>query len=271
MARLRQAENRRRSELVLQYRQVVRPSHCHIRLTLHDQRAARAAQSTFDTRDPAAQRTDPGSRQAARLQWVAVLQEVDEIGVVGILAEAPRNLLDEVAQHAITELRPGPGSRAHQRSQQNSLAHLGAGLAAQQVIDEDRPASTLPAQVPGLGQLQGRRLGEHALQHVLVLGEVADAGTRAAGQTMPRQVDRQHRKAQAKRPLDHMAIQAAVVVVAMQQQQGRPRRLRPPGLGGDAVTGDLEVAQPAVRRQRLPEAIEGAIRLLLGRQHRRCG
>ena len=75
---------------------------------------------------------------------VLVLDKVDKVGVIGVGAETPLNLPHEVLHHPIAELRPAPGPRPDQRRKQNGLAHLGAGLTAEQVIDQDRPAGALP-------------------------------------------------------------------------------------------------------------------------------
>ncbi|MCY1539916.1 hypothetical protein D9M68_755260 [compost metagenome] len=88
---------------------------------------------------------------------------------------------------------------------------------------------------------------------------------------MPRQIDRQHGKAQVERPFDHMAIQAAVVVIAMQQQQGRPRRLRAPDLGGNPVSADLEIAEQTALGRQLRETVETPVRLLMRQGRRRGG
>ena len=85
------------------------------------------------------------------------------------------------------------------------------------MIDHDRAACALPAQVPRLRQIEGQRLGEQALQRVLILGEILDARPLATGQPMPRQVAGNHRETLVQRPLDHMPVEPGVIVKTVEK------------------------------------------------------
>ncbi len=113
----------------------------------------------------------------------------------------------------------------------------------QDVINHDRTAGALPAQVPRFRQVQRLRFDKQPLQRVLVLGEILDARPLAAGQTMPRQVAGNHRKTLIQRPLDHMPIQPCVIVETVEQQQRRLRPRWPPDLADHLVTAHLETTQ----------------------------
>ncbi len=65
-------------------------------------------------------------------------------------------------------------------------------------------------------------------------------------------------------PLDHMPVEAHVVVVAVQQEQRRGWLVRQPGLPDQVEARRLETAQPAVYRQ--VQAIEALVVLCLDRQ-----
>ncbi|MNJ43747.1 hypothetical protein D3C77_387700 [compost metagenome] len=114
------------------------------------------------------------------------------------------------------------------------------------MIDDNRPACALSTQMPGLWQLKRAALLEQRLQYLLVRGEVVDAGPLAAGQTMPRQVAGNDRVVLIQRPVDHMAVQAHVVIEAMQHHQGRHRRRRHPHLPDQLEPRGLEAPQPAL-------------------------
>ena len=73
---------------------------------------------------------------------------------------------------------------------------------------------------------------------------------------MPRQVEGQYGKTHSKSPFDHMAIQANVVVIAMQQHQRGARLLRPPSLHSNLVTGGLQRTHAGVRRPGIAEAVK---------------
>ncbi|MNP23776.1 hypothetical protein D3C76_1164970 [compost metagenome] len=155
------------------------------------------------------------------------LQERQEGRVVGVLAEAPFDAVDEMPQHPVAELRPTPGTRPHQRCQQNDLAIDGAARAlVQQVIHRDGAARALPAQVPRARQLQRAHLFEQRVQHLLVHREIADAGPLAAGQAVAGQVAADDRITLLECPGDQVPIEAHVVVIAVQQEQRRARLLR---------------------------------------------
>ena len=97
---------------------------------------------------------------------------------------------------------------------------------------------------------------------------------RAAGQTVSRQVAGEHGKIHAQRPVDHMPVQAHMIVIAMQQQQGALRLGRRPQLHGDLVAGCIEAAetvvQPGKARGQV-ETVEAAIRLQRRQIQVRCG
>ena len=168
------------------------PVHRLVGLALHHQglRARRGARSMRGTQRVSA---PTGGRQGARLQRIVLAEEVEELRIAGVLREAPRDRIDERTQQAVAELRPAPGARTHQRRQENRLAQLGTFAAVQQVVQQDRPAGALSAEVPGRRQVEFGSLAQQALEHRLVFGEVADAGPLAFGQAMPRQVAGEHR------------------------------------------------------------------------------
>jgi hypothetical protein len=151
-------------------------------------------------------------------------EERQEGRVIGVLAEAPLDAVHEVTQHAIAQLRPAPGTGPHQRCQQDDLAIDGAARAlVQQVVHGDGATGALPAQVPGARQLQRARLLEQRLQHLLVQREITDAGPLAAGQTVAGQIAADHGETLFERPIDHMPVEAHMVVITVQQEQRRAR------------------------------------------------
>ncbi|MNH05220.1 hypothetical protein D3C79_645380 [compost metagenome] len=193
------------------------------------------------------------------------LQERQEGRVVGVLTEAPFDAIDEVAQHAITELRPAPGTWPHQRGQQDDLAIDGAACAlVQQMVHGNRPPRALPTKVPRVRQLQRVRLFEQGLQHLLVHRKIIDAGPLTAGQAVAGQVTADHGETLLECPLDHMSVEAHVVVIAVQQEQRRAWLLGQPCLPDQVEPRCLKAAQPAVCRQ--VQAIEALVVLRLCRQ-----
>ncbi|MNQ65889.1 hypothetical protein D3C85_803590 [compost metagenome] len=173
------------------------------------------------------------------------MQERQEGRVVGVLAEAPGNRFDERLEQVIAEMRPAPGPRPHQRRQQNHLALGGTARSRiQHMIDHDRPTGALPAQVPRLRQIERLRFGKQPLQGVLILGEVLDTRPLATGQTVPRQVAGNHRKALIQRPLDHMPVEPGVIVETVEHEQRRLRLHRPPDLADQLVAINLKTPQP---------------------------
>ncbi|MNY49110.1 hypothetical protein D3C86_1845040 [compost metagenome] len=110
-----------------------------------------------------------------------VVDELDELGVARVDAEAPRNAFDEIPQEPVAELRPTPGARAHQWREEQGFTQPRARRAGQQVVQQDGATGALPGQVPGLRQVQGRGFAQQGFKDGLVLGEVADAGPRATG------------------------------------------------------------------------------------------
>nr|GEZ93679.1 hypothetical protein [Tanacetum cinerariifolium] len=168
--------------------QIVFPVHGHVRLALHDERAAAAARRAFDPFDPLGQRPHPDCWQASGLQGVRQ-QERQKCRRVGVFAETPVDPFDEGAQQVIAELRQCPAAWPHQRRKQDRLPLRRAVVAMmKQMVDDNCPAGTLPAQVPWLGQLQGFGFDEQAIQYRLILREIGNACPRSAGQTMARQV-----------------------------------------------------------------------------------
>ena len=62
---------------------------------------------------------------------------------------------------------------------------------------------------------------------------------------MPRQVAGNHGEILIQRPLDHMPVQADVIVVTVQQKQRRLDLLRPPAMADQLVAIDLETTHAA--------------------------
>ncbi|MNO93717.1 hypothetical protein D3C76_853210 [compost metagenome] len=123
--------------------------------------------------------------------------------------------------------------------------------------------------MPGLRQLKGSALLEQRLQYLLVGSEIVDAGPLAARQTVPRQVTGDHRVILIQRPVDHMTVQAHVVVEAMQQHQGRHWRRWQPDLPDQLEARRLETPQPALRGDLARWKIQPVVTLIglgLGRQ-----
>ncbi|MNN47344.1 hypothetical protein D3C81_1617610 [compost metagenome] len=135
------------------------------------------------------------------------------------------------------------------------------------MIDHDRPACTLPAQVPRLRQVERLRLTEQALQGVLVLSEILDARPFATGQAVPRQVAGNHRKALVQRPFDHMPVEPGVVVETVDDKQRRLGSLGPPELADQLITVDLESPKAAAHLTRGKiQPVESLVSLRLRRQ-----
>ncbi|MNI40661.1 hypothetical protein D3C73_948930 [compost metagenome] len=110
----------------------------------------------------------------------------------------------------------------------------------QHMVDHNGTAGALPAQVPGLWQLQRSRFGEQPLQRVLVFSEIADARPLSAGQTVPRQIAGDHGKPLVQRPGDDMPIESGVIIKTMEHEQCRLGSLRPPELTDQLIAIDLE-------------------------------
>ncbi len=133
----------------------------------------------------------------------------------------------------------------------------------QQVVHGNGAARALPAQVPKARQLQQARLFEQGVQHLLVHCEITDAGPLTTGQAVAGQVAADHGETLLECPLDHMPVEAHVVVVAVQQEQRRGGLVGQPGLPDQVEARRLETAQPAVYRQ--VQAVEALVALRLGR------
>ena len=123
------------------------------------------------------------------------------------------------------------------------------------MIDHNRPARALPAQVPRLRQGNRMRLGEQGLQGVLILGKVTDARPHTARQTMPRQVAGDHGKILIQRPLDDMSIKPGVIVETVQQKQRALDLFRPPAMADQFITVHLESTRCRARPSRSGKSV----------------
>ncbi len=85
-----QQQHLRLIEFRFQHLKVMPPINSFVRFALNHQGPPGAGWRTFNTRNPARQRTDPGRRQTHRLQRIG-LQERQEVGIVGVLAETAGN------------------------------------------------------------------------------------------------------------------------------------------------------------------------------------
>src|SRR5690606_24116596 len=142
----------------------------------------------------------------------------------------------------------------------DGFPQLGTRPAMQQVVEQDRASGALAAQVPGGRQAQGLGLGKQAVQYRLVFAEVADAGARSAGQPVSGKVAGQDGQVAAERPVHQVAVQAHVVVITVQHQQGADRALGQPDLGGEPVGTGAEAAQPgADPGMRAVQPVEAAV------------
>ncbi|MNH17078.1 hypothetical protein D3C76_1442660 [compost metagenome] len=141
------------------------------------------------------------------------------------------------------------------------------------MIDDNRPTGTLPTKMPGLRQVETTPLLKQRLQHLLVRAEIVNAGPFATGQTVPRQVASDHGVILIQCPLDHMPVQPHVVVVAMQQYQGRHRCRGHPHLADQLESRRLETPQPTLRRLLACRQIQPVVALVglgLTRQRLAC-
>ncbi|MNP59749.1 hypothetical protein D3C76_1547700 [compost metagenome] len=89
------------------------------------------------------------------------------------------------------------------------------------MIDGNGATSALPAQVPRARQSKAARLLEQGIEHLLIECEISDAGALATGQAMARQVATDHCITLLQCPFDHVAVEAHVVVIAMQHKHCR--------------------------------------------------
>jgi len=122
------------------------------------------------------------------------------------------------------------------------------GPLVEQMVHHHRAARALPKQMPGLRQFQRLGLGEQRLHHLLVHRKIIDAGPRAAGQAVARQVAGDHHKTLVQRPVHHVAVQAHVVVEAVKHKHRRHRLWGRPHLPHHLEPAHLKAPQAAHSR-----------------------
>ncbi len=76
-------------------------------LPLHDQHLLFAARQLFEAALPAQHGVDPAHRNLARLQRIAAGDEIEEIAITGIDAEATRHVFDKTMTEPVLK---GPGT-----------------------------------------------------------------------------------------------------------------------------------------------------------------
>src|SRR5690606_35863979 len=111
------------------------------------------------------------------------------------------------------------------------------------IFDEYCAAGALAEEMPGRGKTPVLRMLDDAVQHLLVAQETIDAGPFPTGQTVPREIEGHDGQPVAQRPADHMAVQAHVVVVTVQNDQRAPRQARAPYLNRQVETINFNVTK----------------------------
>src|SRR5690606_14341458 len=203
-----QVEQFRIVELVLQNTDIVLPVHGAIGLALHYQRPVVSRDRRLDVRNPLVQRLHPGHWQHLRLQRVALTDEGEKFLGRGVVSEAPPQLLNEAAEQFQTELGNAPLPRTYQGRHEDGAPALLGDLPVQQTVNENGTAGTLAQIVPGSGQFPQPRMLDHAIQHLLIAQETVDTGPLATRQTMPRQIEGEHRQTLLQRPADHVPVES---------------------------------------------------------------
>ena len=84
---------------------------------------------------------------------------------------------------------------------------------------------------------------QHRIQDILITQETIDAGALATGQPMPGQIEGQYCQSPLQRPTDQMAIQAHMIIVPVQDNQGAVRLGRAPDLHGHGKFIDLNTTE----------------------------